>query len=225
MLASQMVTPTLTAVNTSIPTSTLLPTVAHTESLVPTTTTTTGTVTGLVKWGGKPYEGVTLLMCSDPIYGKCKGLYYETITDTQGSYTFTSVEPGSYIILPSVSGELDIHLSYWDSPQFQVFAGETLLREEMQYVKYNLNVYSPVKLADGSVTLHWMASPTESYWCEIYDVYFKEYGSCRENINSTPYSSTSFKLQSLPPGNYFYIVCTIFWGDGESCGVDRFTIP
>jgi hypothetical protein len=210
------------------PTQTSLPTATATETLVPSATPTTGTVTGFVKWGEQPYEGVALLMCTDPVYGICKEPFYETITDAQGGYTFSGVEPGTYTIIPDAPGEElnNVHLPYWDSPEFQVGAGETVLREDMGYVKFTLNVYAPVKSADGSVTLHWGASPSNSYWCEILDYYFSEYGSCRENINTKNYSSTSVKTKPLPPGKYFYIVCDdSFGGSGESCGVGRFTIP
>ena len=228
MIASPKATGTPAETTAFQTTQTALPTATATETLIPSATPTTGTVTGFVKWGDQPYEGVALSLCTDPVYGICKEPFYEAVTDAQGGYTFTGVEPGTYMIMPDAPGEElnNVHLPYWDSPEFQVVAGETLLRDDMEYVKFILNVYAPVKLADGSVTLHWGASPSNSYFCEILDYYFTEYGSCRENINTTNYSSTSVKLKSLPPGHYFYIVCDdIYGGSGQSCGVGRFSMP
>jgi hypothetical protein len=225
LIASPKATGTPSGTAIPQPTQTALPSATPSETPIPSATPTTGTVTGFVKWGEQPYEGVALLMCTDPVYGICKEPFYEAVTDAQGGYTFSGVEPGTYTIMPDAPGEElnNVHLSYWDSPEFQVVAGETLNREDMGFVKFTLNVYEPVKLADGSVTLHWGASPSNSYFCEIFDYYFTEYGSCRENINTKNYSSTSVKSKPLPPGKYFYLVCDE--ASEQKCGVGRFSIP
>ncbi|OGN72211.1 MAG: hypothetical protein A2X25_00685 [Chloroflexi bacterium GWB2_49_20] len=219
MLASPTATPTLAATDIPLPTSTISRAATATETLMPSATPTTGTLTGsVVVWGGQPYEGVTVTLCSEWTFA-CKGLAYSAVTDTQGSFTISGIDPGTYHMITLVPEQLGIIYPGEDLRQIQVNAGETIELDAIHKCKYDLKVSAPV-VQNGKVTLHWSAYPgAPFYYLNIYDIYWNNLDFVR-----TPNTSVTSE-NSLAAGNYYYQV-DINEADGVCVrAFGRFTVP
>ncbi len=223
MTAPPTASPTVPLTETTLPspTETALPTLTPTKTAIPTPratakpTATTGTVTGLVKWGDDPYEGVNIMLCSNWT-GACKGLEYNTTTDAQGKYTISGVEPGKYQVIKFVEEQYGLILPGDAREEVLVTAGKTVVFNTPFECEYDLKV--SFSLQSGKVTLHWNTTfPGGLSSLYIGDVYWS--GSEVHWISETSYSKT------LDAGNYLWYVQTQVGGGGMSCAISRFTIP
>jgi len=221
MPASPTETPTLGATDTLIPTSTYIATATQTESLVPKTTPTTGTVTGFVRWGEQPYAGVSILLCSDQVWdGKCDGLQYTVVSDSQGAFSINKVEPGKYTLVSNTPEDLGLNFENYGQ-EIQVFAGGTLNLDPIEQCKFTLTVYTPV-VQNGRVTLHWSSYPSDEYSWYVGDVY----GSDNSEQGSHIHNRTITTRRSFASGTYVYSVSADSYdGVGPICGIGWFTIP
>jgi hypothetical protein len=220
------VIPTLAA--TLKPTDTLLPSPTSTDSptAIPTlmstpfATPSTGTVTGLVKWGDVPYAGVNIMLCSDWKY-TCKGVSYSGLTDAQGVFTITGIEPGKYIMIKSVPDKqlgLILPMDVGETAM-QIYAGNVKVLDPINQCKYDLQVSTPV-INNGYITLRWNTVPGGEYDWEIDTVYWSS-GAGGWHVKYT--SVTTYK--PFPPGDYIWFVSADGTNGYCSRSVGRFTIP
>jgi len=218
MIAPAKATPTSAATATIQPTLTNTLTATATQTLIPSPTPTTGTVTGMVKWGDQPYEGVNMMLCSNWT-GVCKGLAYNSITNSQGEYTISGVEPGKYQVIHTVAEQYGLIIPDDASDSLIVAAGETITYNIEKECKYDLKV--SFLYQNGKVTLSWNKNPGGLSSLYVGNIYWSEGGEAEKHwISETTYSRT------LEAGNYLWFVKTQgLSGNGWSCASSRFTIP
>jgi hypothetical protein len=215
-------TPTATVTNTLLPspTVTVLPTATPTRKPIASSTPrpTTGTVTGQVKWGDQPFEGVIITLCSYWT-GTCKGQEYATTSDAQGNFTVQDVMPARYTVIHSVPEQYGLIPPADVKIEVQVSAGSlSTLTTIINQCKYDLQVFAPV-VQNGQVTLRWSATPGGEYNWYIGDVYWSSGGE-GFHVRSTT------AQRNLPSGSYlWYVEADGYSGGGASCGIGRFTIP
>jgi len=224
MLASQKATPTLPATTTLPPISTLTSSATPTEMSLPSVTPSTGTVTGSIVWGSKPYEGVTVTLCSDWKI-KCNGLEYSAVTDAQGSFSISGIEPGEFQMVTIVPEQLGIFYPGDKIIKIQVNAGETIELEPVLKCKYDLKATAPV-IQNGKVTLHWSAYPGATiYTIDIYDKSWNNVAYIATKTTSGTPLSTTDNSNTIEPGNYFYLVSMADVDGGCACAFGQFSIP
>jgi len=220
MVLPSTATPTLASTDILQPTQTSLPSATATETLMPSATPTTGTVSGQVMWGDQPYgEGVNLQLCADPVFtGSCKSLTAEEVTDAQGKFTFSQVQPGKYTLVPYAPGDLGLMIEK-DVIEIVVSAGETQVLTPFDMCKYNFKAYTPVLNKNNSLTLRWSTYPSNEYTWYFGDIYAT--GGGEHHVH---YTSTT--IGSIDPGSYvFYVRASGYAGTGSSCSISWFTIP
>jgi len=131
-----------------------------TETTVPTATLdpTTGMVTGSITWASKPFEGVVVKLCTDWVY-KCKGIEYSTVTDAQGMFAITGVEPGDYQVItknPEQYDETRLHETPIKPLVANVSAGQVVNLGSNAICKHDLGL--PVLVIQGkNATFSWNA--------------------------------------------------------------------
>jgi hypothetical protein len=218
MLASQKATSTPAATTTSLPTSTPSPSATPTEMTLPTATPSTGTVTGSVVWGIQPYEGVTVTLCSDWNIS-CKGLEYSAVTDAQGGFSISGIEPGEFQLVTIVPEQLGIFYPGDKNIKIQVNAGKTIELEPVLKCKYDLQVTAPV-IQNGKVTLRWSAYPDAiHYTIDIYDMSWSNVAFL------AGYTTSGTTENSIEPGNYYYHVNVDVGAGSCARAFGRLSIP
>jgi hypothetical protein len=153
--------PTLTA------TLTFPPTITNTASATPDLST--GNVEGYVSWGGQPFEGVIVRLCTE-WSDACKGTVYTAITDNKGRYSFTKLEPGDYQLSTQVPGQRSesrqekFIFRQGNVPTLvKVPAGETVTLDTLGLCKVDL-VIPPPTVRGNYVRFNWPAYPgAETY--------------------------------------------------------------
>ncbi len=218
MLASQKATPTLPTTATFHPTSTLPPAATPTEISLPSATPSTGTVTGSVMWGDQPYEGVTVILCSDWVFA-CNGQEYSAVTDSQGGFSISGMEPGEFQLVTFIPEQLGIYFPGDKNIKIQVIAGEMVELEPVIRCKYDLKATAPV-IKNGFVTIRW--NPYPGAILTVMDIYDLSWN----NVASVPSNTASGTTDnSLAPGNYYYQI-NVNDADGAcALAFGRFTIP
>jgi hypothetical protein len=208
-LTSLLSTPTASATLTLPPTPTFTPTATHlpTSTILPSPTIdpATGTVIGVIQWGDQPYEGVTVKLCTDWFY-TCRGTEYTAITNAEGTYTFTEIEPGEYQFITQAPGQSDeIRLETFIFQQgyrpilVTVIAGEVVRFQSVSACKYDLVLHPPT-IQGGSVTFSWDPYPGAT----SYDLRVRRPdGSAVIQAHDVP--TTSY-TDILSPGTYRWLV-------------------
>jgi hypothetical protein len=212
--------PTVTATYT--PTSTSTPTLTPTETTVPTATLdpTTGIVTGSITWASKPFEGVVVKLCTDWLY-TCKGTEYTAITEAQGIFTFTGLEPGKYQLITKVPDQVDETRSNGggDLPvTIEVSGGQAVYLDPLPICKHDLVILLPTIQGD-SVTFSWKAYPGAT---DYYAMGFNP--SSGQSFGPGHTSSTRFSV-NLSTGQYEFSVNTWVSDGGCAEGMINFTMP
>jgi hypothetical protein len=213
---------TLTAKSTHTPTRTFTPTFTPTETTLPTVTIdpTTGVVTGTITWASQPFEGVTVKLCTDWLF-TCKGREYIAITDAQGVFIITGVEPGNYQLItkePDQAGETRVNGGEHNWPiTIEVSGGQAVDLGGVTVCKHDLFIIRTIQ--GSSVTFSWKAYPgATGYYAHGWE------SSSGYTFGPEQTSSTSFST-NLGTGNYEFSV----YADGPDglCaqGMIKFTIP
>ena len=135
----------------------------------------TSNVYGEILWNGEGAAGLDLVLCQDfSSFSGCGGAEYDAQTETNGTYLFANVDPGTYALSVRVfdtDNWLYISGGILSSYDFVAEADETLIIDTQNIFKLDLQIASPKNLAKveaGDLTLSW-----ETYeGADYYQIYF-----------------------------------------------------
>lgn len=153
---------------TAVPTVTPIPRPQYTG---PAPQANRGNVFGQVMWNGSGAADLDLLLCQDfSVLGGCKGRAYTAVTNADGIYLFTDVEPGTYALAIRVFDSdswLYITDGILSTAEITVRAGEILPIENQIIYKLDLKAENPAdqsRIKSGSQTLSWATYPDADYY-------------------------------------------------------------
>ena len=133
-----------------------------------------GNVYGKITWNGAAAKGLDMLLCQDfNSFSGCKGQEYTVQTQTNGSYTFANVEPGTYALSVRVFNSdewLYVTNGILSAADYEVEADKTLVIEPRSIFKLDLQPQKPAAHADlksGERTFQWQAYESADYY-QIY---------------------------------------------------------
>lgn len=131
----------------------------------------TGNVYGQVKWNGAGVAGLDVALCADySSFSGCNGREYKEKTAVDGTFLFTSVEPGDYALSVRVFDTDDwlyVGSGVLSSYDFAVEAGGTVEVEPQHIFKLDITPVAPANQAEvvaGELTLSWEPYPDAAYY-------------------------------------------------------------
>jgi hypothetical protein len=209
---SSTLTSTHTPTFTPTPTLTITLTSTNTRTASMTIAPTIGMVSGIIKFGAQPFEGVTVKLCTDWLY-TCRGSELTTVTNSEGEYIFTSVEPGEYQLITQTPDQLDetrweewkgTYEGGYDPVIITVTAGRKTNNEPHKICKHDLVILG-ITIVERSVTIAWAPYPGAT-----------SYDLSPLNVGSGGFNTTSTRISMpLSSGSYVYLLRA--YGPDDMC--------
>lgn len=159
----------LPLVISSKPTATSTPEPTATSTPEATATSTPvigfGAATGRILWNDQPLAGVTVKLCTNwSIIGGCKTQAYTAVSGNDGRYTITDIPADEYDFATKLVGQVE---TGWLNINVTVVAGQTVTIPDVNVVKYDLKLISPIDHATVTTTtptLTWEAYPGAAFY-------------------------------------------------------------
>lgn len=167
-------------------------------------TSVTGTAEGRILWNSQPMAGVTVKLCvSWSIFGGCTSHAYTGVSGSDGRYSIFGVPVGEYKFVTKLSDQPTETL--WLGMRVNIIAGQTVSVRDVNVVKYDLKLTSPMDHATvgATPTLTWETYPSAAY----YKVYVSNSDTYETVVNfekvTTPHYSFS---NPLPAAEYYWSI-------------------
>lgn len=196
----------------------------------------TGNVQGKVLYNSKPAENIEVKLCEkfNQYFGGCTGKTYTALTDRDGDYVVTNVEPKMYEALLAKVFDTDSSvfatsgIAGLSSTKYEVVADKTLFVSPTHLFKDDLKLVNPKagsKVSTQNLELKWQPYPDAAYY--KFSIYPDEASVTSPYINERV-DATSFGIDKpLQKGTYRWQVSAYNSDDkklSESSRDIKFTI-